>query len=647
MRKEYLVLLAAGCVFANAANVNYDLLGRKGSQMNSPMVYKNVDYSKIKKNELQKNSPLENRSLAKVGMKGNVSALHGAYGSEEGSVMGLVNNRRYFLKHFYSDKADENCDKNNDVKSCSYEWIGYRNKANQSFINVKEYGQPYNTSIPTVQGYHRHQNSPVVASNYPDFVYADWEPYTYSSMRGWSNVNSSRYSLGFQETPANYQADDYTSFDDVNDHSLKLYPNISWLWYNPTRYQLDGTDVGVFLGADALPVQQALGKFVGYIHNNNRDAFDNPSPTNELYSSRSHALITESSKYSVVYVGKDDPEDPAERIPQIYIGVRNNKLKKSSVSNYSTAAKNLDNYIYEYRTAEFVPAGDYGLSGALVNEQAQAANAITVGAIDPHSGRTFNYSSDKNYTNGPKKPEIYNYSNLIKTEDLTRRYNVNSEWNYPQYYGTRMSAAYTAGMVSNLLALNPFFRWHPEVVKAYLLSSITSIPDYEYTFMMHSDLGDFPLYRFNSHYWNGDINKLKTRVKNNKKEIWVVTKNLNIDGRCPSKAAISWLSSGNDIAYNNGKVPQNFDLYAYGCSEADCKGLENPKKDMKNFNFDKSRTLLAKSDNGSKNSYETVSISQTKSQYPYFAFKIVLDSDNSKDNKDQIVLGFNYTACEP
>jgi hypothetical protein len=82
---------------------------------------------------------------------------------------------------------------------------------------------------------------------------------------------------------------------------------------------LDGTDVGVFLGADALPVQQALGKFVGYIHNNNRDAFDNPSPTNELYSSRSHALIKESSKYSVVYVGKDDPEDPAERIPQIIL----------------------------------------------------------------------------------------------------------------------------------------------------------------------------------------------------------------------------------------------------------------------------------------------------------------------------------------
>ena len=66
MRKEYLVLLAAGCVAANAANVNYDLLGRKGSKMNSPMVYKNVDYSKVQKKEEQKvGSSFKNHSLAK------------------------------------------------------------------------------------------------------------------------------------------------------------------------------------------------------------------------------------------------------------------------------------------------------------------------------------------------------------------------------------------------------------------------------------------------------------------------------------------------------------------------------------------------------------------------------------------------------
>ena len=62
MRKEYLVLLAAGCVAANAANVNYDLLGRKGSKMNSPMVYKNVDYSKMKKTEQNKTTVMKESS---------------------------------------------------------------------------------------------------------------------------------------------------------------------------------------------------------------------------------------------------------------------------------------------------------------------------------------------------------------------------------------------------------------------------------------------------------------------------------------------------------------------------------------------------------------------------------------------------------
>ena len=36
MKKEIALLVAAGCIGAGAATVNYDLLGRKGSKMNSP-----------------------------------------------------------------------------------------------------------------------------------------------------------------------------------------------------------------------------------------------------------------------------------------------------------------------------------------------------------------------------------------------------------------------------------------------------------------------------------------------------------------------------------------------------------------------------------------------------------------------------------
>ena len=82
MNKELLTIaLAFGCIASNATTNNYDLLGRKGSKMNTPMVYRNVDYSKVKKNERNLNSSLENRSLAKTGMRGNYVAIEGAYQS--------------------------------------------------------------------------------------------------------------------------------------------------------------------------------------------------------------------------------------------------------------------------------------------------------------------------------------------------------------------------------------------------------------------------------------------------------------------------------------------------------------------------------------------------------------------------------------
>ena len=83
MNKEILsIALAFGCVAANAANVNYDLLGRKGSKMNSPMVYKNVDYSKMKKNDQQNiGSALETKALAKQasGLRGGATAIVGSF----------------------------------------------------------------------------------------------------------------------------------------------------------------------------------------------------------------------------------------------------------------------------------------------------------------------------------------------------------------------------------------------------------------------------------------------------------------------------------------------------------------------------------------------------------------------------------------
>ena len=80
MNKIIPIALTLGCIGAGAAASNYDLLGRKGSQMNSPMVYRNVDYSKVKKDEQQKVGPsLEAHSLQKLGMPNSIKAIEGAF----------------------------------------------------------------------------------------------------------------------------------------------------------------------------------------------------------------------------------------------------------------------------------------------------------------------------------------------------------------------------------------------------------------------------------------------------------------------------------------------------------------------------------------------------------------------------------------
>ena len=47
--RDIFTILVVGCIGANAAVNYYDLLGRRGSEMNSPMVYKDIDYTKLKK----------------------------------------------------------------------------------------------------------------------------------------------------------------------------------------------------------------------------------------------------------------------------------------------------------------------------------------------------------------------------------------------------------------------------------------------------------------------------------------------------------------------------------------------------------------------------------------------------------------------
>ena len=374
------------------------------------------------------------------------------------------------------------------------------------------------------------------------------------------------------------------------------------------------------------------------------------------------------------YVGSSLPQNPAnpsaqyafwEVRPQIYVGVHNRK-DPANVNNeqalfYSNEAQALDNHIYEKRTIEIAAAGNHWsrFNNGHLAAEAHAANAITVGAVDPFSGTITSYTSSEtrycssgigncnggSYSPASKKPEIYNYTHFFMNDETTylemndqkRTYYQNGipYVYYPFYDGTESAAAYTGGMVANLLAANPFYRWHPEVVKALLIASgdvainspyphgspaTTKIPSY-YSLVFDRDYSSYYHY---SRYWIGNTEKLKTHNYSGKKEIRFVVK--RPEGKTHFSAAIAWLTSGNDIA-NLGKIAQDFDLYVY-------------ERNVDNIN-DISGSYKASS-LSSNNAFEKISFTSSS---PYLLFRIRLfgEADNT-ENKDQAVLGFDLAA---
>ena len=624
MYKQLSLLLTLGCIATSATTNNYDLLGRKGSKMNSPMVYRDLDYSSHQKIEKQKiGSSLENKSLAKqgTGLKDGAAAIYGAFTSS-------YNGTRYYFKNF-SENSNNRRIYGSLVDSRIIK-LDYFSKANKYFINV-------NTNT---------------ASTQPNYVNAGL---IRSGLAGYSFYADYSYLPTEVASPYEYDKQiSYTSLELIK-HNLGRY-GISWFASPKTKW----SNVGVYLADDGLPV--ALSRtnpqapFI-LADNATMDQF-NPLIGYEMRASRTYNAVKGTSEHSVIYVGKEFAANPSLVNPQIYMGVRSDG--GSGVKAYNSEAKKLDNYIYNNRTVELVAAGNY--SGKKYEHSnptgyfaraAHSANAITVGAYDYATNAIAGYSSKTQpeycssgncATAGPSKPDVYNYSNYLMNDKI--RYYTSSSGKQtvygPYYDGTEYSTAFTAGMVSDLLSYNEFFRWHPEVVKARLINSVESslnnskVPFYQ---RFISNMGSINEGSYHSsHYWIGSMDKLKNAVVNGKKEIrlllhaedFVNLADIGADGLC---ATISWLNSGNDIA-NLGKLPQDFDLYAYESDNSDALlnlyGKEYASSDAEGREYRK------------KNSHETLCFGTKNTGY--FLIRIVLkDEDVRSENYGQIVLGLDVT----
>ncbi|MBR4785480.1 MAG: hypothetical protein IK012_09560 [Fibrobacter sp.] len=625
MKKKITVCVALGCAAAFAAT-NYDLLGRNGSKMNSPMVYKNVDYHKVKKNEQQElASPQGKKALMRspTGLNGPI-AISGVFDTE-GLAYGRDGSPYCFsLKRYYSDQSLESIDASVNA---------YLDMANSVFIPVN------------------------MAKNVtPANLFSGSTPISYVT-----HYDVSEQYDGSAFAPTSYWD---VEFDNLPNSAGLKRGDISW-WFDANYNQCQECgDVGLYMDIGAKPVRLDPSKTLQYALYESNPSFV-PNPEREVISSKAYSILRETTKNTAIYITGQLPEGPKYKNPQVYVGLHNRKddsgMSQEAATYYTAEARDLDNYIYANRTVDVVAAGNRRIRNNLgqLTPQGHAANAITVGAVDAANGQIASYTSNKSnycamgighcsngqYTiEGSSKPEIFNYSEFKMPGDMKRTYNHwysnNSHNPSPNYDGTEAAATYTANMVAGLLRVNPFYRWHPEVVKALLLNAgeininnpyylydftpvTTKIPSYKSTVFNRFHHGE---YFHDSRYWIGDWPRLSTHIVAMKSELRFSVKRPS--NKHNFSAAIAWLSSGNDIA-SIGMLPQNFDLYVY----------DNNSSDVNNIDINNYRAIS----NSERNAFEKVTF---WSNAQYLTFRIVLKSEHTRtENPRQAVLGFDLAAA--
>ena len=265
------------------------------------------------------------------------------------------------------------------------------------------------------------------------------------------------------------------------------------------------------------------------------------------------------------------PVNPYDQNPQIFIGTINNDEQYSGEV-YSQDSRYIDELVYNTRIIEFAAAGDRGLHGSnQMLDAAMGVNVITVGATQGpfddgmHSTSSFINPKYRNSKETIVKPEIVNFSDF----EFPTSYSpvIQNDFVMPPYVmQTASASAFTAATVALLLDKQPFYRWHPEVVKALMLTSGVNRIDINASghdrdngpyYAQHAINAEAMGSNNRSRFWNG--NNMDFFANSSKK---ITFYEEGIRPQQTYRIAIAWLSSG-DYVYENGKLPQDINLTVY------------------------------------------------------------------------------------
>lgn len=436
----------------------------------------------------------------------------------------------------------------------------------------------------------------------------------------YSKLSNNHYTVDFFKSGC-YGKSECTIKDLLYFKEENIYRN-SNLYSSALQQNIKGNGIGIYFVEKALPIDQAVQKLV---ENNNNVSFYTVKGNCIFSTSRGTPLIEAGSAahgtsvlrtlhyaapkakiygYTLSCTTNNQKAAPADPFyDNIFIGTHS---YGSGSDFYDAESEDIDNYIYNTRVVEFASAGNSGLSSSSqISATARGVNVISVGAVD----NDFKLNQQSSWRN-PKfevtgysydKPEISNFSNfLFSKEDslyVTRTGNKTAGKAYysPTFNATSAATPYTAAMVADLMSYASFYKWHPEVVKALLLTT----SDVPISNANHdSD-------RLNKYYGNGMPSFLAMKEGNrsrywngNNKDFYnsgnaIVFTEDNIKAGKRYRIAISWLSDGTFVR-ETGNLPQDITLYVYQGDKSWASGTKHNSFQMVEFKAETNEPLTIK-----------------------------------------------------
>lgn len=548
MNKKLSLIMAVACVGAGAA-ANYDLLGRQISKSASPVVSK-TDALKAKQSS-------ENHFLAKQS-EAKITPLSGSL--EQVTWCEKGRKASQYTTYWYNGE---------EIRSQN----DYLNKVNKYEAS---YG-PRNNYKGSGEQQTKQNLSLSFSTNTGKILSVSGTEYKEKS-RLEKNATTTYKKLDLTY-PWEYDID-YRYFSVVDTYK--------------------GT-TGVYIVEDTAPNGTNTGKLLNGCGKNNRSSRQDTqfgalqtSFTMGIFSSRPDIYYYDYECDVIKGKATQFPLKSTLDSKKIYMGVHTNGLNEYGDGRYNDRAAYLDDYIYETRMIEVVAEGNLGTnpnSGGWTGETrktASALNAITVGAVESATNKVAAYNGWKNptYATGEKKsydkPEIYGYTNYFMHNYYgysIKNEKTGSVFEYtPTYDGTETAATYVGGIVNSLLSKEPFYRWHPEVVKALLLTSsdIDVMPkDKNGNIDYHNKKFEYKKNNSNlvlgatdykkvfagnhSRYWiANNFDEIKTGKDSDGRPILTFKERLSWFGDT-YRIAIAWLSKSS-YAIEKGRTPQDFDL---------------------------------------------------------------------------------------